>query len=360
MLKFSIEKNIFLTALKFALNINDQSSSNFVLSSFKIEIKNENLVIETSNQNNSLKITIGKENITDISSGKILIKAKILYDTINKISNSNVKIEQIDSSILKITSAKFTANINLFDVEAYPIVDFDKNGYKKIIIPLELLKIISNKLISFSEKTMSNISPLNGILFDSTRIDNQIEVVASDYAQLAYIKEKYVGEKFKSIFTIEMIAIIMNMYEQNKDTKVDLYLKEKNVILDNKNILIKCKLIDGDFPSVNKIIDEEQIFFLKFNKKEAIDIIERSIIINANEKKPITQLNFKKNIIEIICSSSEIGKTYDELLLLNNYDGENISVSVNAKNLLNILKNINSSIVTLSFSSKNRPFNFID
>jgi DNA polymerase-3 subunit beta len=122
-MKFTIDKTKFLNLLKLPTNIVDNSNINPVLTGILIECKNKKLTVISSN--NNLSIHAQCEDADILKEGKILIRGKLLFNIVSKLKESNVSFEVIDNSIIRISTNKFSSDINLLDDVGYPSINFN-------------------------------------------------------------------------------------------------------------------------------------------------------------------------------------------------------------------------------------------
>jgi DNA polymerase-3 subunit beta len=214
-MKFTINKNSFLKALKQATNIIDNNNINPVLSGILINCKDKTLTITSSNNNISFITTINDANIQ--KEGIVLVRGKILFNIINKLKNEDITIEIVDNSVLRISTSNFSSDINTLESTSYPSINFNYEGWKKIVLPKQYLKNVINKLINTTTIQPDHSTILNGILFDSLRLNNFIESVGTDGYHLSHLKQEYIGEKFKFVLGIDSLLEISELVMLNDD-----------------------------------------------------------------------------------------------------------------------------------------------
>jgi DNA polymerase-3 subunit beta len=194
---------------------------------------------------------------------------------------------------------------------------------------------------------------LNGVLLDASRQNGIIEAVGTDSYHLAYVKDDYQGEKFKIIINTETIKQINDILNGNNDL-IFLYLKNSQAIVEVKNSIMLCRLIEGTFPSAIKTIEAINPCYFNINKSDLINAVDRGLILASGEKKPSVLLNINQNKIRITCRSIEYGSSYEEINTTTNLQ-EPISISLNAKLLFDLIKNVEHQDVRFEFTSATKP-----
>jgi DNA polymerase-3 subunit beta len=351
-MKFTIEKNKLIHLLKLPSSIIDSTTVNPILAGCLLEIKNNILTAIASNNNVSIKSNTNSLAIKE--EGKILVHAKLLYNIINKLKESDITLEVVDNSIIRISTPSFSSDLNLLDNFGYPSINFNTASFSKCVIPQEHLRKVINKLINTTNPIKDRTTPLNGILFDTTRLDGFIESVGTDGHHLSYLKSPYSGEKFKIVVAIDVLKTINELItEQVKE--INFYLKNNQLIIQINNILFNCRLIESEYPSAIKAIETQQQFHFLINKQEMFNAIERGMVLASADKKPSVLFNINPNLLKLSCRSIEYGSSYEELTI-KEYTGNNISVSFNVIYISNLIKNINNKEILVEFTESNKHF----
>jgi DNA polymerase-3 subunit beta len=193
------------------------------------------------------------------------------------------------------------------------------------------------------------------LLIDSTRQVGIIETIGTDGFHLCYAKEKYDGEKIKIIINIETIKQLNSlMNENNNKNPIFFYLQHNQLIIQINDSMMLCRLLEGNYPSAIKTIEGVNPFKITINKNEIINAVDRGMILASGDKKPSITMNIQPHKIKLVCRSVEYGTSYEEINIESNLK-EPITISLNAKLLLDLIKNIDSEKVVLEFTSNNKP-----
>jgi DNA polymerase-3 subunit beta len=118
--------------------------------------------------------------------------------------------------------------------------------------------------------------------------------------------------------------------------------------------LLLCRLLEGTYPSAIKTIEGNNQFNFLVNKTDFINAIERGMIVASGDKKPSITINIQHDKLKLTCRSVECGASYEELDIQGNVN-ETITISLNAKLLLDLIKNINTEKAIFEFTSNNKP-----
>lgn len=352
-MKFSVNKNDLVDCLKKCNSLINSVNLNPTLTAVHIIAKDNKIVFIASNGPGSYKQTIN--NVTIDEPGDILVKAKLLYSYISKINQETITINQIDEKILQIHTPNFSTEINLIDNTSFPIIDFDHSNWKQLSISFDVLQNISNRIKPFVSTSFTNANPSAcGILFNPID-DKTMECVASDSFRIAYYKFNYSGESNKFVLEPKLIDMAMEIISNNKNKDINLYLSDKECILNFGEILIKYNLLDTKlYPNIiNAILSKPKYSFtIKLN--ELIDALDRGSLFVLNEQWPISNFKLENGKINIKFISNEIGNSLEKINLIDS-NIENFEIKLNQKLLLSLLTTIKSENVTFNFNNSNSP-----
>ncbi len=336
-MKFTIDKNLLVKKLKFCNEIILDLTTIPSLSGILI-------IVEEIEINNNINI---------FSTGKILIKGSLLFNIISKISENKITFNLIDNSIVRISTDKFTSDLNLLEDFTYPMIKFNHIGWKEFILEKEFINKIYTKLTSTTLQSFDQSNVLTGIYFNSERLENFIEVTSTDSFHLSYLKHPYKGEKTPFILSLNDIKIL-NLIIQESKNNINTYLNKNEILFQIEDITILSRVIDGQYPSITKIFNEKYNYSFLLNKKALFESINRGIVLLNSDKKPILQLNIEKEKIITTFKNIESGSCYEDIEI-KNYNGPEIKFYLNAKYLLDLIKNINSNEIEFNFINATSP-----
>lgn len=354
-MRIVIKKSAILNGIKFCNNMIGQNIIYPILQSILIEIKNNSIYLTSSNGISSSIYKIS-EGIQIFEEGTVLIKARTLLNIISKLDDEDVLLEKMDNSLLKIKSGRFDSNINIMNVEEYPNLKFDNSGWDTIAMsPKQLFEI--NKKVSPSVNTnVEKESVFNGILIDSETENHMLRTIASDTFKLSLIKYHFNGSKFKMI--IEP-SIIKNILEIANNSEIHFFKRDSKIIIKFNNVIISTKNIEGNFPSIDKIINQDYVSSLKIDKYKLQNVLNRGLSLIINDNKPIANFRISRNDILISFKSNEIGSASETIEIESN-NIDRIDFDINISYLISLLKPFEKNEITIYISDINKPLMFKD
>ncbi|QCT93831.1 DNA polymerase III subunit beta [Caminibacter mediatlanticus TB-2] len=330
-----IQKPVIESLINQAMPFTEKKDNTQITSHILIDA-NENLTIKATDKEIGIKLTTDAE---IINPGKITINGKKLFDIIKTLKNKEIEIKSEND---KITIKQ--------DTSIYNLTSFNANEFPEFPNPndLEKLEVDNNEFFDAIKKifpSIDNNNPkyeLNGALFD---IKEKTNFVSTDTRRLAVYYSNAKGNAKQIIVPKRSISEIKRIFKD--DMKIfydDIYL-----ILKDENTLFFTKLINGKFPTYEKIIPNSFKYTLKIPKDEFTSYLKQVSIISNEVRIKITN-----DKIEFESISDETTKAKTSFNFNSNI--EEFEFAVNSRYLFDFLNIINSDEFELCLNDPNIPF----
>jgi DNA polymerase III subunit beta len=340
-MKFSILQQDFLPPLQAVSRSVGVRSTLPVLDNILLSVENKKLKIAATN----LEIGVIKHvSVTDEIDGEITIPAKTLVDLISGLGQTKITVES-EGEILKVSSGSFKAQINGISATEFPAIPLSS---KEVInFPKEVF--LTSSQILFASAVDEGRPVLTGILTDVK--DSKLDFVSTDGFRLAHrqINLPGNGAQFRSLIpkrTFEEALRIISETEVD-EIKVATSENQNQIIFTLGQTIISSRLIEGQFPSWEKIIPSKIVGRALIEKDQIVKAIKLAAIFAKNEAN-IVVLQTKKGLLKIDSSAKELGSQENEIE--GEIEGEDLQIAFNAKFLLDALTNIPSTQVMIEFS----------
>ncbi|MFT5280791.1 MAG: DNA polymerase-3 subunit beta [Flavobacteriaceae bacterium] len=283
--------------------------------------------------------------------GEVAIPADLLsqfFTSIGGNQKGDIEFELIEN-ILSFKSSSTQANISTQDS-----IDFPE------------LPVLDG--ISFNIKSSVFVESLRGVVFSASNSEVKPEIssvyiyskddvlyfVATDAFRLA---EKTIT--IKGIPDIDGILIpakhagdIIRIFD-NEEGDVEISFTKNQCSISNKNLYVTTRLIDGQFPDYTQIIPKEHTTEAVVLVKDFINSLKLSHIFSNNFHEVKLTLSPLNKEFELYVKNSDTGESSTHLIAT--LSGEEIFLMCNIKYLLDVLQNINSDSVSLSFFGEKKP-----
>ena len=356
-MKLTIKTDILTKNVQLALNTIDTQGLNPILSCILFDVNKDQITITTSNNLGYSQINI-KDGFEVKSNGKFLIKGKIFLEILLTIKSKEINLEIIDDSVLRIYYDNFLCNLNTFEVNSYPYISFQYKDWINFKLSNNFIQQI-NKLNNFTAISSDVPNPLSGICLDTINDDNLIKAVATNSYHLAYYQEEGKYPKFKIIITQKILEFLNFLITKDKELPI-LWTKDGKLVIEYKENLFFFKLLDMDYPSVYKTLENNYIHNFEIKKSLFTDMVNRTLPLIQNIKDVPFFLKINENKLSFSTKSIEFGESYEEIKLEKENFSQVFNFKLNVKYLNHILKVIDNDLITFNFIDINKAILITD
>ena len=324
-----------------------------------------NLLIQVDNNIIKLISTNLEIGITSIVRGKIeetgafTVDARVLSEYINLLPNQKVELS-LETDNLLIKSENYKTKIKGQSSEEYPLIpEITKDQYYSLKID-EFKNAISN--IIFAVSADENRPALSGVLFNIEK-DN-LTMVATDSYRLAEKRIKITSnqnndDERKIIIPTrtlqEVVRIMSGDYSDSKESQeIKFYLSDNQILFELDGVEVVSRLIEAQYPDYQQIIPKDYKTNIVLEKQELTRAIKACSIFSKTGINDVT-LDFLKDKQQVITSAIS-GQTGENVTNLNaKITGNDNSITINSRYLLDGLNNISSDMVKIELVDGNTP-----
>lgn len=282
--------------------------------------------------------------------GNITVPAKTIVEIIQGLGPVKVEIETT-SDILHIASGKFSASINGISASEFPVIPISESG--GVTFKASVLKGCSN--ILFAAAVDEGRPTLTGILTQASV--GKLDFVATDGFRLAHRQVKLDSKQtFKSLIPRrtfeEVIRLIDEEVQDDADIEVYTSSGSNQVIFKVGLSVISSRLIEGNFPTWEKIIPAE---FISRGMVERQDLLSATKLASvfAKDESNVLSIKVEQGRLSISSEAKELGSQQNEIEA--QIEGESLEIAFNAKFLLDVLAATNSTQLLMEFSGPLSP-----
>lgn len=338
-MKFNVLKQDFIAPLQAVSRSVGVKVTLPVLNNILLSTEGQKLKISATN----LEIGVIKQIPVEVlEAGETTIPSRTLIEIVQALSDIKIEAEAVGEN-LKIIAGKFQALINGTNPSEFPVIPVDTSG--EIELEKQVLKSCSQ--ILFAAAVDEGRPTLTGILTQAT--NQKLEFVATDGFRLAHRQLKLNANKkaFTSLIPRRTLEEVLRVIDEEEGEKVTISMpKNQNQIVFKVNqTVISSRLIEGNFPSWEKIIPQS-------TKTRAV--IEKEIILQAVKLASVfargegfVTLKIGQGKLNILAEAKELGSQENELEA--QIEGEDLQISFNTKFLTDALSACPSSELLMEF-----------
>lgn len=330
-----------------------------ILANIFMKAEGEILLLAGTDLDVGIKLTI-KAKVEE--SGVVSVPARLFVDFISSLSPSSVFLETNDL-VLKVKSDAHTSSFNCMNADDFPPFPEKGTGLQFEVPAASFKKALTKTL--FSSSTDISRQVLTGALFEFKK--KETNIVTTDGFRLSLQKLALQQEADKLIIPARGLQELLRIGEiekseeneeepKDKKKKIVVNLTENNnqVIIEDTNVEIFLRLLEGQFPDYKKIIPSEFVSTVNINKDELSKAVKvASIFARDNANIVHLTVNAQEGTVAVSAQAREMGEGAS--VLPGNIEGESLNISFNARFLNEILTTLTTEMIVLQFSGNLKP-----
>ena len=322
-----------------------------VLANVLLQTKKGRLSLSATN----LEVGVIKQvNAEVLEEGEITVPARTFLDVVSSLNNAKIELEG-SLEQLKISSKNFTASLNGIPAHEFPSIPLSSD--KGVWIDA---KTLSQALpeITFAAAADEGRPILTGILTEIKK--NSLELVATDGFRLAHksstIKTDSVG--FKALIPRktfeEVMRIIVEELGDLEDEKMEISTSENQnqMVFKIGQTVVSSRLIEGHFPSWEKIVPDKFITRVVLERSEAVRAVKLASVFARGDDN-IIKIETEKDKLKLSSEAKQLGGQETEVEA--SVEGESVTIAFNSKYLLDALTSNSASQISIEFSGNLSP-----
>lgn len=288
-----------------------------------------------------------------IEEGEVVLPAKYLGDLVRRLPDTNLLFEYLPETVsVKITYGQAETNIMGWKGEEFPTIPQLKDDYSLTINPLVFKSMIKQTVFCAN---IDDVRPIfTGALMEVT--GNDVLLVATDSHRLAYKKGKVnnlIQEDFKAIIPVKSLNEISRIIKDDPEDVLNIRCNHNQICFENSELRLISRLIDGMFPNYNQVIPASYNTLLKVKRKALQESIERAnLFITEKDGTSVIKFHIGGNNINIV-SKSDYGMVDENVQVYQ--EGEDLSITFNAKYLIDALKNMDFEDIDITLGGPLSP-----
>jgi DNA polymerase-3 subunit beta len=312
-----------------------------------------NLLIEATERGirlagTDLDISVSTEVNAEVeATGAVTVPAKKLSEIARELPPAPVKFAaQGEQRItLECGRSKFKLlGLPKSEFPAPPGVRFDQSWR----IPSgDLHKLISH--VAFAASTEESRPILNGVLWE-LRPDS-MRMVATNGHRLAKMERPAVGrsETAELIVPPKALEQIRRLFPAEEE--LEIARGENHLAFRSPFTSVYTRLIEGPYPNYDQVIprDNDRVAFLD---KQAFTGALRRMSVVASDQTHRIRLSFNAGMVKFSVNTPDLGEAQDEIPI--RFTGDPLDIGFNATYLLEILRNIPTDEVRMTFKAPER------
>ena len=313
-----------------------------------------NILLETSERGirlsgTDLDMAVSTEVTADVESqGAITVPAKKLAEIVRELPSAPVKISAVGEQ--KITLECGRSRFRLLglprdEFPTFPVVRFSESWRIK---SGELQKLIAHT--SFAVSTEESRPILNGVLWELR--GDRMRMVATNGHRLAKIDVPVAGQNGRSedlIIPPKALEQLRRLFPAEED--LEIARGENHLGFRSPLTAVFTRLIEGPYPPYEQVIPRDNDRIALADKNALSQALKRMSVVASDQTHRI-RMSFNAGMAKFSVQTPDLGEAQDELPVT--YEGDALDIGFNASYLLEILRNMPTDEVRLTFKAPER------
>ncbi|WP_307976466.1 DNA polymerase III subunit beta [uncultured Streptococcus sp.] len=357
MIKFSINKNLFLQALMATKRAIGTKNAIPILSTIKIDVFEEHIVLTGSNGQISIENTIPTSNdnagLLISSTGSVLLEAAFFINIVSSLPDVTLDFEEIEQHQVVLKSGKSEITLKGKDVDQYPRLQEMTTG-TPLVLNTKLLKTIISET-AFAASLQESRPILTGVHLVLS--DNQIfKTVATDSHRMSQrqVQLEEVANNFDLVVPSKSLREISAVFTDDIES-IEVYFSDSQLLFKSDHISFYTRLLEGTYPDTDRLLNNQFETEVVFDTQSLRHAMERAFLISNATQNGTVKLEIADSRVSAHVNSPEVGRVNEELDTVS-LSGQDLTISFNPTYLIEALKALKSETVTIRFLSPVRPF----
>lgn len=351
----ALAKKDLLRILARCQGVADKKSTMPVLGNVLLETTEKGLCLSATD----LVLAVSGELSAEVrKSGSVAVGAKDLFERVRMMPDGELVLEVDDNSTMVIRAASSRRRYTIHGVPGDEFPNLPKATGSDWI---EMDASAMARLIStthFSISTDETRLHLSSALFELE--SNRLRMVTTDGHRLSKMEiraPEVSGESsmlipLKGILELRRLCDEAISDSENAAPKIRLLKSEPNVYCELAGFRFSVKLVDAQFPPYQQVIPAESESSVRARRIPLSDAL-KAVSIAASDRTGGVKISLSKGALRVESESPEAGEGFDELAV--DYNGEEFTIGLNAKYLLDVLSSITDDEVILGLSGELDP-----
>lgn len=316
-----------------------------ILSNVLLEASSKGFFIRATDLEHGTQIKIPAKIETE---GVVTIPGKEFLESINSLPKDKITISlEKDTVILTCRDNKIA--FNTIPQEEFPQL-FKAMGEEAARFKREeFIDIFS--YLTFSVSQEETRPQLTGVFIDNK--PNGVNFVSTDGYRMSIKKLKTQDKKLKEGLIVS-VSLINEAISLKGESEIVLYINksENQVLFEVGDAIIVGRMIEGNFPDYEKVLPDISKTTVVFEREELLQNVKLASVF-ARDNSNIANLEIEDSLMRLTTRSQGVGE--GEMIISCQKKGEDNKISFNIRYLMDLLRTVSESQITLRLNSATEP-----
>ncbi|MBD1371971.1 DNA polymerase III subunit beta [Hazenella sp. IB182357] len=357
-MQIRIQKSILVDAVSQVSKAVSQKTTIPILTGILCQATSEGLTLTGSNSDITIQVFISlKHDETDQvfiqQTGEVILPGKIFADIVRKLPGDTVEWVVGDQYQTTIRSKQAEFHLNGLPTQEFPrLPQLEEENV--VSIATDTLNALIRQT-GFAVSTSEARGVLTGVLIQLQ--EGILTCVATDSHRLSY--QQAMVEVSNDVQLENVIVPGKSLAElaktfHDQDEVVDIIVAENQMLVKTEHISFYSRLLEGTYPDTNRVIPKNGETHLLASTRDLLQSVDRASLMSRDGRDNVIKWTIKPNSIEVNSASQDIGSVSEEVAA--QVEGNELSISFNARYMIDALRTIESDQVKIQFTGTMTPF----
>ncbi len=301
-----------------------------ILENFLFDIKDGEMTVCATDLEIALRSSI---NISANENIKMVIPARLLFDIIRSLKDTQIHFETESNSKLKLTTNNGIYNISYSSPEDFPEIPTVAQDNEVKINGEELKKAIDQTSFAMSKEDMR--PAMTGTLLEFS--EDGLKFVTTDGHRLVKFINKEINPGIEEQYIVPERAISV-LSKLLTDSEVEIYLSKTNASFQLGDLEFISRLIGEKYPAYSSVIPLENEFSLKVKTDDLLSTIKRMMLFSTSSSKQV-KFSIGEDSLEISAEDIDHGSNAKENISCE-YKGDPMDIGFNTAYVNDMLTHV--------------------
>ena len=352
---FNIAREDLLKAAGSQQNITSKKGTLAILSNILVEVEQDHIVFTGTDLDIGLKQSIPAE---VFEKGVLTLPAKKLFEVARESGSPTISFQEEEKNWVKITAGSSVYRLAGMVSDEFPQFP-DYNQEAMVEIDSAVMNDLIDKTIFSIAQDKENMFTLTAALFKKIEEGDTkyLQMISSDGHRLSIMKR----EVDESIDRLQLNPVTLiprrgvqeiRKFCEDRDT-FQIGIEEKQVVLQSDDSLLIIRLLEGDFPDFQALLDvltNENI--IRINRLGFLESLKRINLFTEDLFHAI-KMEVEENKIILTSQNADFGSAKDELDV--EYTGDPLKLGFNCRYFIDTLQVMEGEIIEACINSNESP-----
>jgi len=352
---FITDRNHFFHAINAQQNIASKKGTLAILSNILIQVERDKIIVTGTDLEIGLKQVIPAE---VIEPGTLTLPAKKLFEIARESNSITLTFQEKDNQWVDISAGPSLYKLAGMSSDEFP--QFPKyNENNMVRMESSIMADLIDKTVFSIANDKENMYTLTAALICKEEEGEKkfLKMISSDGHRLTMMK-KEVDERLDKIQLNPVTLIPKRSIQEIRKFCEDIDsfmigLDQKQAILKSEDSLLIIRLMEGEFPDIQRIIDTISMEnIIEIDRLRFLESLKRINLFTEDMFKTV-KIEIADNNILLTSQNADLGSAKDEFNI--KYNGDPLSLGFNCRYLIETLQVMEGNIIKAVINSDESP-----